>query len=156
MTNTIPREQLKRLILEVIIREGTMGMSRRDLEKLDKIKKSSTNNKDFFRKASKIGLGIAAAAMIYGMGRHSASKSSAQPQKQQITQPAQVPQQQVQQPDKDDFDAFNAGARAGSLSRQRGDSKPSQNKLNDLSYGIGPGAEQRTLWQQGFKQEFEK
>jgi hypothetical protein len=51
------RVELKKLIKEVIIREGMVGMSRRDLEKLDKIKKSSTNRKDFLKKAMKVGLG---------------------------------------------------------------------------------------------------
>src|ERR1035441_1844197 len=101
MKNSITHTELKSLIREVImesLKEGTMGMSRRDLEKLDKIKKSSIDRRDFLKKAGLVGLGSAAGAFLFGLGRYSANK----PEKKQSSPPQPTvpePKKQVQQPE---------------------------------------------------------
>ena len=101
MKNSITHTELKSLIREVImesLKEGTMGMSRRDLEKLDKIKKSSIDRRDFLKKAGLVGLGSAAGAFLFGMGRYTANK----PEKKQSSPPQPTvpePKKQVQQPE---------------------------------------------------------
>jgi len=59
--------QMKQLLLE-IGESHLKTMSKDNLEKLNNIRKISSNTKDFINKSSKIGLGLAAFALICKMG----------------------------------------------------------------------------------------
>ena len=74
MANTISRQQLKQIMREVIIREGTMGMGKKELEKLDKVRKSSRTRREFLKKAGAAGLGIMALSYLYRLGSSGSSK----------------------------------------------------------------------------------